>query len=209
MADRSFGPTLLAGLAGAGLAATAGHRDWVELSARGSDQAAADWFWQNAPGLGQMPASGALGLVALAAWGVLLVTRGAWRRAVAGLGLLASLGLAAVWVIGALTLRDDVSAAVTRAELAPGWSLGWTSWFVMAGIAVVLLVPAHVVALLRVPRWPAMGSRYDAPTGAPRPGAESSAAAAAVPVADLGEEDPADVWKAIDEGRDPTERVDP
>lgn len=207
MADRSFGPTVLAGLAGAGLAATAGHRDWVELTAPGGGQAAADWFWQNAPGLGQMPASGALGLVALASWGVLLVSRGAWRRVVAAVGLLASLGLAAVWVTGLLTLRDDVSAEVRGADLAAGWSVEWTSWFVLAGIALVLLVPAHVVALVRLPRWPAMGSRYDAPTA--RSGSRPAAAPSPAPAADLSEEDPADVWKAIDEGRDPTERADP
>lgn len=209
MADRSFGPTLLAGLVGAGLAATAGHRDWVELSAPGGAQASADWFWQNAPGLGQMPASGALGLVALASWGVLLVSRGVWRRVVAVVGLLAALGLVAVWVTGWLTLRDDVSAAVRRAELAGGWSLSWTSWFVLAGVALVLLVPAHVVALVRVPRWPAMGSRYDAPTAASRATSGPATATAPVAEADLGEEDPTDLWKAIDEGRDPTDRLDP
>lgn len=195
MADRSFGPTLALGLLGSGLAATAGHRAWLEISAPGAAQGAADWFWQNSPGIGEMPAAGALGLVTLASWGVVLVSRGTWRRVVAALGLLAAVGLAVVWLVGALTLRDDVEARVVEAGLADGWSLGWTVWFVLAGVAVLLMLPAHVVAVLRAPHWPAMGDRYDAPGG------RSKQVAAAEPADD---EDPADLWRAIDEGRDPT-----
>lgn len=201
MADRSFGPTLLVGVAGAVLAATSGHQAWVELTARGEAQGAADWFWDNSPGIGEMPAAGALGLVTLASWGVLLVSRGTWRRVVAGLGLLAALGLGVTWVVAARTLRRDVVARVLEADLADGWDLSWTPWFVVAGVAVLLLVPAHVVAVLRADRWPAMGSRYDAPAAR---AAGSPAPAAAAPPADADEVDPADVWRAIDEGRDPT-----
>lgn len=197
MADRSFGPTLLLGLAGSGLAVTAGHRPWLELSAPGAAQGAADWFWQNNPGIGEMPATGALGLVVLASWGVLLVTRGAWRRVVAGLGLVAALGLGATWVTGVLTLRGDVEARVVEAGLAEGWMLGWTTWVVLAGVAVLLLLPAHAIALRRAPRWPAMGSRYDAPSS-------RAGGATAEPEALPTEADPIDVWRAIDEGRDPT-----
>lgn len=202
MADRTFGPTLLVGLAGAGLAAVAGHRAWVELAAPGAAQAAADWFWENNPGIGQMPAAGALALVTLASWGVLLVSRGAWRRVVAGVGLLAALGVGVSWIVGALTLRDDVEARVLEAGLADGWELGWTGWFAVAGVSVLLLLPAHVVAVLRAPHWPAMGSRYDAP--AARAEARGSAAGGE-DGADPAEADPADVWRAIDEGRDPTQ----
>lgn len=210
MADRTFGPAVALGVLGSALAATAGHRDWVELTASGAGQGAVDWFWQNNPGVGQMPASGALGLVALATWGVLLVSRGAWRRVVAAVGLLAVVGLAVTWVVGATGLRDDVEARVVAADLSVGWELGWTSWFVLAGVAVLLLVPAHVLAVLRAPGWPAMGSRYDAPTaqGAATPGDAGGGRTARPPAPTLDptdeETDPADVWKAIDEGRDPT-----
>lgn len=188
---------MLAGVLGAGVVSAAGHRPWLEVSAAGTGQGAVDWFAQNNPGLGEMPAAGALGLVALASWGVVLVSRGTWRRVVAALGLLASVGVAAVWVTGALTLRDDVAARVVSADLAAGWHLGWTSAFVLSGLAVLLLLPAHVVAVLRAPRWPAMGSRYDSP-------AARSGPAPAPVVAEDSEVDPADVWRAIDEGRDPT-----
>lgn len=210
MADRTFGPAVALGVLGSALAATAGHRDWVELTAPGAGQGAVDWFWQNNPGVGQMPASGALGLVALATWGVLLVSRGTWRRVVAAVGLLAVVGLAVTWVVGATGLRDDVEDRVVGADLSVGWQLGWTTWFVLAGIAVLLLLPAHVLALLRAPHWPAMGSRYDAPTakeaGDPGEGPLPATGRTPSPSVDPTDEetDPADVWKAIDEGRDPT-----
>ena len=198
MADRSFTTTLGLGVVGAGLAATAGHRDWVSLSTSDSAQAAADWFWQNNPGIGQMPLFGALGLVALACWGVLLVSRGAWRRVVAGVGLVVGLGLAATWISGLVTLRDDVESHVGDAELAPGWTVAWTPWFFVAGVAALLLVVAGVLALVRVPHWPTMGTRYDSPVAKP------SATESVEVEVDLSEADPTDVWKAIDEGRDPT-----
>lgn len=199
MADRSFGPTVLVGVLGAGLVAVTGHRPWLEVSATGTGggQGAIDWFAQNNPGLGEMPAAGALGLVALASWGVVLVSRGTWRRVVAALGLVATMGVAATWVTGALTLRDDVEARVVSADLAAGWQLDWTSAFVLSGVAVLLLLPAHGVAVVRAPRWPAMSSRYDSP-------AARKDAAVAPTSPDDDEVDPADVWRAIDEGRDPT-----
>lgn len=196
MADRSFAPTAALGVLGAAVAATAGHRDWVTLQT--TDQASADWFWQNNPGIGQMPLFGALGLVALACWGVLLVSRGVWRRVVAGLGLVAALGLVATWVSGLVTLRDDAEQAVAAAELAPGWAVEWSLWFFASGVAAVLLLAASAVACVRVSRWPAMGSRYDSPAG------RSDGAATTSIAEDLAEADPTDVWKAIDEGRDPT-----
>ncbi|MBE7323201.1 Trp biosynthesis-associated membrane protein [Nocardioides sp. Y6] len=197
MADRSFGPTVLAGVLGAALAAATGHQRWVTLTAPGTGQGAVDWFTENNPGLGEMPAAGALGLVALASWGVVLVSRGRWRRAVAGMGLLATVGIGVAWVVGALSLRDDVRDRAGVADLATAWEVEWSAAFVLAGLSVLLLLPAHVVAVLRAPRWPEMGGRYDAP-------ASRAAAAPASEKVAAEEGDPADLWRAIDEGRDPT-----
>ncbi len=44
-----------------------------------------------------------------------------------------------------------------------------------------------------MPRWPEMGTRYDAPTGA-----------GAAHAHDAGPKENIDIWKALDEGRDPT-----
>src|SRR4051794_40604755 len=87
--SRSYGPTVLVGLAGATLAAVAAARDWARASgsAAGVDVAAA------VKGSATTPLAVALALVALAAWGVVLVLRGRPRRAVAVVGALASAGV--------------------------------------------------------------------------------------------------------------------
>ena len=54
-----------------------------------------------------------------------------------------------------------------------------------------LSVVATLAAVLLVPGWPEMGSRYDAPAAAPQR-------------ARLPPETNIDIWKALDEGRDPT-----
>ena len=73
--DRSYGPTVLLGLAGAGLAAVAGARTWAttEADAAGIRVEAA------VSGAESQPLVVALALVALAAWGVVLVMRGRLR----------------------------------------------------------------------------------------------------------------------------------
>jgi hypothetical protein len=95
MSRRSFAPVVLVGLASAGLTALAGHKPWLGLGSGG--------VMADASGLAR-PEVGAVGLVALAAWGVVLVTRGRIRRGVAALAALA--GLAAV-VLAVHGLLDD------------------------------------------------------------------------------------------------------
>src|SRR5262245_1119033 len=84
----TFGPVVLLGLAAAVLTAVAGDRAAAEVSGRGSSIARTDFVTYDA----HMPVVTALGLVALACWGVILVTRGRVRRAVAALGALAGAG---------------------------------------------------------------------------------------------------------------------
>ena len=75
MADgrRLFVPAVLAGLAGSGLAALSGGKPWAAPDGR-----AGSTLVDHSGG--HVPLAGALGLVALACWGVLLVTRGRVRR---------------------------------------------------------------------------------------------------------------------------------
>lgn len=188
-----FGQTLAMGVLGAGGLALAGNRDWVRIDADQRAEASAAVFWDSAPSLGQMPLAGALGLLTLACWGVLLVSRGVVRRLLAGAAAAVALGAVAVWVTALVQLSDDVEARVADAVLPGEWSVVWTVWFPVAGLAAVLAVVAGALAWWKAPSWPSMSSRYDSP----------SARAAASPV-DLAEADEADLWKAIDEGRDPT-----
>ena len=141
---------------------------------------------------GQMPAAGALALVVLACWGVLLVTRGRVRRAVAVLGVLASLGLVAAVVLGWSSVVDSLRSAYAGIAVSDV-SVHHTWWFWAAAVGAVVSVVATALAVRWAPEWPEMGSRYDAP-----------GSGAAAPVAAPEEQSNLELWKAMDEGRDPT-----
>ena len=185
----TFGPVLALGLAGATLAAVAGSKPWVVDTSlpSGSDPLGlvAD--------AGEMPLALALSLVVLACWGVLLVTRGVVRRVVAGVALLAAVGLAAAVAVGLFTLSDQVEEAFPdgfRRTTDTG-VIEQTGWYWAAAAGALLSVVASALAVRWVGHWPEMGSRYDAPGGA----------AATTPPEETSS---LDLWKSIDEGRDPT-----
>lgn len=181
--DRSYGPTVLAGLAGAGLAAVAGARTWATTHG----DAAGMKVDASVKGSEAQPLVAALALVALAAFGVVLVIRGRMRRVVAGVGLLASLGALVAVVLGFSTAQDDsVAAAVARGATSGSFRTALSAWYYLAGVGVLVAVAAFAVAVVRAPRWPEMGARYDAPSTRRTPPADE------------------DMWRALDEGRDPT-----
>jgi uncharacterized membrane protein (TIGR02234 family) len=189
-ARRTFGPVVLLGLAVGTLAAVAGARPWVVAE----DATAANDPLGLVADAGEMPLAPALSLVVLAAWGVLLVTRGRVRRVVAVVGLLAALGLAATVVTGWLTLPDQVLEAMTAQQ--PGVDALATEtspWFWGAAVGAVGSVVATGLAVRWCPGWPEMGNRYDAPG--------ATGAAATDDGADTSHHD---LWKAMDEGHDPT-----
>jgi uncharacterized membrane protein (TIGR02234 family) len=185
---RTFGAVVGAGLASAVLAAVAGRQPWAHGTAPG--------------GLGELsatveagkvPAASALSLVVLACWGVLLVTRGLVRRVVSVLAVLASLGLAVAAVVGALTAPDHVRAAYHDLGVRHP-DVGLVGWYWVAAVATLLTLLTTLAAVRLVPGWPEMGRRYDAPAGAaPEPEPEPE------------ERENLDLWKAMDEGRDPTD----
>lgn len=184
---KTFLPVVGLGLASGTLAAVAGSKPWVVPSADEGDPL----------GLiaeaGKMPLAGALALVVLVCWGVVLVTRRRVRRAVAVLGLLAAVGLAITVVVGWVTLDAQVTEALRGAAVAASdTEVHHSVWFWAAAIGSLLSVVATAAAVRFVPAWPEMGSRYDAP-GTKRqeqPPAEEPTSL--------------DLWKSIDEGRDPT-----
>jgi uncharacterized membrane protein (TIGR02234 family) len=185
--DRSFGPAVLAGLAGATLAAVAGARTW----ATAEGDAAGVPVDATVSGTDAQPLVAALALVALAAWGVVLVLRGRVRRVVAGVGLLAALGALLATVLGFDAAQDAaVEAAIAQGASDDTVAAELSAWIYLSGMGAVLTAAAFAVAVLRSPGWPAMGSRYDAPTG--------SGSAPATPASEE------DMWRALDEGRDPT-----
>ncbi|TQK70706.1 Trp biosynthesis-associated membrane protein [Nocardioides sp. SLBN-35] len=198
-ARRTFGPVVLLGLAGSGFAAVAGHKAMLAIP-----EATLTAAGGIAPTVQErsveFPLAGALALVALAAWGVLLVTRGIVRRGAAVLALVAAAGILAVVVIGGFVQDDDATADLaTRLGLnVTAVDVERSGWlWVALGCALVALVAAGAAVRL-VPSWPEMGSRYDAPTAA---GTGSPAGAGQDPA----EQSNLDLWKSLDEGHDPTD----
>ncbi len=184
---RTFGPVVLLGLASAGLAAIASAKPWI--GARAS-RGAADASMTALDTGTRYPLASAISLVLLAAWGVLLVTRGVVRRGFAVVAAVASVGLVAS-VVTAYTTLPDQARDTTRDVISRGTAdSGFSGWFWTAAVAgVIALVPA-VLAVRLVPSWPEMGSRYDAPGAAE---------------VEQEPETEQELWKALDEGRDPTD----
>jgi uncharacterized membrane protein (TIGR02234 family) len=191
---RSFGPTVLVGLSAGALTAVAAARDWAGAtgSAAGVDVAA------SVKGSATAPLAIALALVALASWGTVLVLRGRARRVVAVVGAVASAGVLATVVSAFDRAQDDaVEAVVSRGATGDTFVSSLTGWYFACGVGAVLTLLAFAVAVGAAPRWPAMGSRYDAPATRTSPGSPSAA----------GAPEPAteqDMWRALDDGRDPT-----
>ncbi len=173
---------LLAGAA----AAMSGTQAW--FGGDGSQSSEAGGFESGLSGTvdrADVPALNALALVTLACWGVVLVTRGRFRSLVTVLGLLAAAGVVAVAVNTWLTLPDAVRESAVDLGLAEP-DLGSTGWAWIGSVAAVAGLAASLAAVRFVGGWPEMGRRYDAPGAQPAARSEL------------------DLWKVMDEGRDPT-----
>ena len=187
-ARRSFGLTVAAGLAGAAAATVAATSTWGEATTRdtGLRTAAAD-------GSTVAPLVLPMALVALASWGTVLVLRRRGRRVVTVLAAVAGFVGAAVALTGA---SEAGSAAAEVLGDLPGASTSTTAWPFVAAAGCLVSGVAAVVAWWQAPGWPEMSTRYDAPTG--RSGTTEAGSGDDRPRTD------AELWKALDEGRDPT-----
>jgi len=189
-ARRSFAPVVMLGLASSALAAVASAKPWLGGSSAGGTSDATMTVLDTGT---RYPLASAISLVLLAAWGVLLVTRGRVRRVFAVLAAVAAASLLVAVVVGWVTLPESAGDSYDELMGRGSQDEGFTGWFWTAGVcSVVALVPAALAVRL-VGTWPEMGSRYDAP-GAAAPANEQSSA------------DPdRDLWHALDEGHDPTD----
>ncbi len=194
---RTFGPVVLVGLAAAVLAAVAGTKPWVSGESGGvrSSDGGAMSSVLSIDSVAESPLAAALSLVVLACWGVVLVTRGRFRRAVAVLALVAALGLTAATVEAFLNLPDALAESLLEVSGVDTVSTSLTAWYAVAVLAALASVGATTAAVRLVGSWPEMGTRYDAPAGAE---AGDDVAAGDPPTENI------DIWKALDEGRDPT-----
>lgn len=185
---RTFGPVILVGLASAVVVAVAGNHPAAAATGERAETFAASGFVIYDA---QVPAATAAALVVLACWGVVLVSRGRFRRAVAVLGSLAAAGAVAAVATGWASIPDDLRRSFSEAGYA-GVGVHHTAWFWTAAAGSVLTLAASVLAVRLIPQWPKMGTRYDAPTGA------------GTDIGQPEEQSSLDLWKAMDEGRDPT-----
>jgi uncharacterized membrane protein (TIGR02234 family) len=189
-ARRAFGPVVLLGLASGGLAAVSASKAWIAGST-----ASAAALAVSAGDHGESPLALALALVLLATWGVVLVTRGRFRLVVAILGAAAALGFAVTTALAPWQLRDALERAVLEATGTVERDASVTAWWWAAVVAAVLACAASAACVAWVRQWPEMGAKYDNPaTG--HTGEDPGDAP--VPTENI------DIWKALDEGRDPT-----
>lgn len=128
---------------------------------------------------------GATGLAVLVmACAVGVLAAGPRLRRVIGIAATVA-AVAGTWLV--LTADPDVAMARALADAAvagadPDWSAGVGRALAAIALSLAACVGAAVAVL--GPRWSTMGSRYDAPSGRQR--------------------DEADLWKALDDGIDPT-----
>jgi len=195
--SRTFGPAVLLGLGGGVLAAVAGNRAWAEADGSRSQSAVEGIARVSAASAdASAPPVTAFALVVLAAWGVVLVSRGWARVVVVVLALLAALATTVFAVVVWFVAPDTVREAFAEYGLG-GVGISRTPWSFAGVLGAVLAVAAGALAVRGVRGWPEMGRRYDSPTGATTP--------ATVAATDPDEASSLELWKALDEGRDPTD----
>ncbi|MFF1871890.1 TIGR02234 family membrane protein [Kitasatospora herbaricolor] len=185
---RTLGPMLLLTVLGAVLVLTAVSRVWATGTVAGVTGGTLDVSVTGSTVSG-LPTG--LALAALAAAVAVFAVRGAGRIAVGVLMALAGLGVAA----GAAANAGDATALHTEAARklalagAQAEQVGHSVWPWIALAGGLLIVLAGLLTVRFGRDWPGMGSRYDAPTRkAPAKAGDT----------------PADLWKALDRGEDPT-----
>ena len=182
---RTFGPVVLLGLLAGVATALAGTRAWATVAGY-SDAGEASAYASSlslAAEQGEAPAVNALALVGLACWGVLLVTRGRVRRSVAWLGLGSALGTLAAVVVAYDATARDVRSAFEDLGMTAEVDVSRSGWIWVGVAGAVLGMVAWGAAVRFVRHWPEMGTRYDRTPAEPSEG---------------------DLWKALDQGHDPT-----
>ncbi|WP_188111129.1 Trp biosynthesis-associated membrane protein [Nocardioides antri] len=197
---RTFVPVVLVGLGASVVTAVAGHQPMLQVSASDLSRFGMSSFAGEEQAEAGFPLAGALALVALACWGVVLVARGRFRQVVAVLAALAAGGVLAVQVVGGFVQDDEAAVAISEqigaSLLGDRLPLEYTVWFWLATVASVVAVAAAVAGALSSPDWPEMGSRYDAPATHEQKDSE----------APPEERTSLDLWKSMDQGDDPTDQ---
>ena len=193
---RSLALMLLASVLGAAVVLVATGQTW----ARGSVAFQSSLLKVSATGSETSGLPGALALVGLASAVAVFAVRGAARKALGLLLALAGAGTVASALVSATGSGplDDRAARAIGLTRATATAVGHTGWPWVAALGGLLLLLAGLLVVARGRDWPGMSSRYEAP------GAAGAAAPARRKPAAPGPDTPADLWKAMDRGEDPT-----
>jgi uncharacterized membrane protein (TIGR02234 family) len=170
-------------LSGSGLAFLAGTQPWWRALGQGLDVGFSGN--QSTGGISQ-----ALALVGLAGGLLMLVLGSRGRRVVAAILVLVGAGMT---TLGLLRLRPSTEAVRTQirtVSLSDQFSLGATPWPWLYAAAGLLVTIAAATTLASADRWPQRSDRF-------RRGPDVSGTQHPL-------EDPADAWRALDAGLDPT-----
>lgn len=196
--QRGLAPAVLGGLTGGGLALLGAGRAWArtEVEVEGAPAVAVQVLGTDA-----VPTVAAAAVVVLTGSLALLATSGLLRRAVAALVVLAAIGV----LLGTLTAGPALSDALARDLLATASTDGgdagalaataertWWRWLSLSGGLLSLAV--GMWSVLHGHTWAVMSSRYEAPGTGPRGSSDAS----------RGATEDVDLWRALDDGRDPT-----
>jgi uncharacterized membrane protein (TIGR02234 family) len=133
--------------------------------------------------------SQALAIVALAGILLMLALRTRGRRVIGALLLLVGAGIA---VVGGLRLQpsaDAVRSQVREVSLADAFHVSATAWPWVFALSGVLVAAGAVLTIATAGTWPSGSDRF-------QPGSSKAVVATS--------DDPAELWKAMDVGVDPT-----
>jgi uncharacterized membrane protein (TIGR02234 family) len=187
---RLYAPVVLGTLAAGGLTFFAASRTWahVRVATDGLPSDSVD-----VTGADAQPLVSALALVVVTAALAVLAASPRVRRAVGVLTALVAVAGAAIVLLGGSSLDSAVDHAVDASPAYTGTGdhdFTASAWKYVTALGFVLAAILGGVTARLGAVWPTMSSRYDAPAARP---------AVTAPQSD------AEMWKALDEGRDPTQ----
>jgi uncharacterized membrane protein (TIGR02234 family) len=133
--------------------------------------------------------SQALAIVALAGTLLMLALRTCGRRVIGGLLLLVGVTIAAVGGFRRQPNADTVRTEVREVSLADAFHVDATAWPWVFAVSGVLVAVGAALTMITGGTWPSGSNRFQAGPS----NAEASAS-----------DDPAELWKAMDAGLDPT-----